>query len=102
MKQIAMQRVFYDSEKDAFWKEGKCNPPYYLALGPCSTQPSRKNKDDFFCVENGPLYFRRKENGKSYVGIKYDTQWVCTGCLSNEDSDAGGQPHKFFKKKDLE
>lgn len=85
MKQIAMQRVFYDSERDAFWKEGKCNPPYYL-----------KKKDDFSCVGNGPLYFRRKENGRSYMGTKYDTQWLCNGCLSHGQSE-----YRLFRKEDL-
>jgi len=83
MKQIAMQRVFYDPERDAFWKEGKCNPPYYL-----------KKKDN--CIGTGPLYFRRKENGRSYIGTKYDTQWACTGCLSGGQSE-----YKLFRKKDL-
>lgn len=96
MKQIATQRVFYDSEKDAFWKEGKCNPPYYL-----------KKKDN--CIGNGPLYFRRKENGRSYIGTKYDSQWVCTGCISPGGWLAGvvkamtsvPSEYKLFRKEDL-
>lgn len=90
MKQIAMQRVFYDSEKDAFWKEGKCDPPYYL-----------KKKDN--CIGNGPLYFRRKENGRDYCGTKYDSQWTCLGCLSLISADRFQQSeYRFFRKEDLE